>query len=621
MHVDVCYTHYGHDKELQHLRISNAKRRDIAVKIREGIHRDRILDDVRQSVAESLHRHHLLERKDITNIQKSYGLDKVRRHMNDQQSVLAWIEEWKQDEETNPILFYKLQGKKAPEGYDFCDEDFFIVMQTPLQKHMLQQFGANGVCCDSTHGTNAYDFSLTTLLVSDEFGKGFPVAWCLSNHEDFTTMLTFFNEVKKNCGVQHSKFFMSDMAPQFYNAWVASMGEPRPKKLVCTWHVDKAWRSELKIKIGDTALEAEIYKMLRMVLEQTSTRLFQDCVGALLAKLSSDLKMKEFHDYFVQDWLQNKEIWAYCSRIGLGINTNMFTEAFHRVFKRLYLGGKVNKRVDSCLVNLLKFARDQCFGRVIQLTKGKANYRITQIEKRHRRSQSIPLTNVELSSEGLWKVTSLDEKNIYEVQRIHSKCPKNPSCRLTCRDCQICIHQYVCNCPDSLILHTLCKHIHLVERYRKREPNDLTIETDDENVDGDDNSYNLEEINRLRSFAQSDDKVDLLSIRNRVTRKISNLLSEASRSKDPTNLLQLEKQINSAHSLFLSVEKNNTAPEVINMSDKARATPANKNMEKQLRFFSTKKKRKNVKKIRFAKPTKEEKEQFLDDYKEKSKYM
>ena len=231
------------------------------------------------------------------------------------------------------------------------------------------------------------------------------------------------------------------------------------------------------------------------------------------------------------------------------------------------------------------------------------------------------MINVELSSEGLWKVTSLDEKNIYEVQRIHSKCPKNPSCRLTCRDCQICIHQYVCNCPDSLILHTLCKHIHLVERYRKREPNDLTIETDDENVDGDDNSYNLEEINRLRSFAQSDDKVDFLSIRNRVTRKISNLLSEASRSKDLTNLLQLGKQINSAHSLFLSVEKNNTAPEVINMSDKARATPANKNMEKQLRFFSTKKKSKNVKKIRFAKPTKEEKEQFLDDYKEKSKYM
>ena len=490
-------------------------------------------------------------------------------------------------------------------------------MQTPLQKHMLQQFGSNGVCCDSTHGTNAYDFSLTTVLVADEFGKGFPVAWCLSNHEDFTTMLIFFNEVKKNCGVQNSKFFMSDMAPQFYNAWVASMGEPRPKKLVCTWHVDKVWRAELMKKIGDTALEAEVYKMLRMVLEQTSTRLFQDCAGALLAKLSSDPKMKDFHDYFVQDWLQNKEIWAFCHGLGLGINTNMFTEAFHRVFKRLYLKGKVNKRVDSCLVNLLKFARDQCFGRVIQLTKGKANYRITEIEERHRRSQSLPLANVEMSSEKVWNVTSLDEKNVYEVQRIHSKCPKNPSCRLSCRECQICIHQYVCNCPDSLILHTLCKHIYFVERYRTRESNELTVEADDGHVGSDDNSYELEEINRLRSFAQSVDKVDVVSIRNRVTRKISNLLGSASQSNNPTNLLQLEKHINSAHNLFLSLEENTTAPQIMNMSDELRAAPANKNMEKQLRFHSTKKKRKNDKKVRFVKPTREEKEQFLDDYRGK----
>ena len=34
----------------------------------------------------------------------------------------------------------------------------------------------------------------------------------------------------------------------------------------------------------------------------------------------------------------------------------------------------------------------------------------------------------------------------------------------------------------------------------------------DDNADGDDNSYDIEEINRLGSFAQSDDKVDLLSI-------------------------------------------------------------------------------------------------------------
>jgi len=45
----------------------------------------------------------------------------------------------------------------------------------------------------------------------------------------------------------------------------------------------------------------------------------------------------------------------------MGINTNMFSEAFHRVFKRVYLGGKVGKRIDCCLVNLVKFSRDKAF--------------------------------------------------------------------------------------------------------------------------------------------------------------------------------------------------------------------------------------------------------------------
>jgi hypothetical protein len=81
--------------------------------------------------------------------------------------------------------------------------------------------------------------------VIDDFGQGIPVAFCLSNHEDFTSMVIFFNEIKKRCGNIESQYFMSDMANQYYNAWVAVMNEsPRPKKLLCTWHVNKAWKGE-----------------------------------------------------------------------------------------------------------------------------------------------------------------------------------------------------------------------------------------------------------------------------------------------------------------------------------------------------------------------------------------
>ena len=48
----------------------------------------------------------------------------------------------------------------------------------------------------------------------DEYGEGFPVAWCIVNHKDFTTMCTFFREVKKNAGTISSSWFMSDIAAQ-----------------------------------------------------------------------------------------------------------------------------------------------------------------------------------------------------------------------------------------------------------------------------------------------------------------------------------------------------------------------------------------------------------------------
>jgi len=37
---------------------------------------------------------------------------------------------------------------------------------------------------------------------------------------------------------------MTDDAPAFYNAWVATMG-PVEHRLLCTWHVDKNWRQNV----------------------------------------------------------------------------------------------------------------------------------------------------------------------------------------------------------------------------------------------------------------------------------------------------------------------------------------------------------------------------------------
>ena len=112
--VEVCYTHYGHQKELQHIWLSKAGRQEIAAKLQRGESKEQILDDIRNSLGASLSCHHIVESRDILNIKKEFGLNEVQHHDNDQQSVFAWIKEW-ETSDSNPVLFYKLQGEECPD--------------------------------------------------------------------------------------------------------------------------------------------------------------------------------------------------------------------------------------------------------------------------------------------------------------------------------------------------------------------------------------------------------------------------------------------------------------------------------------------------------------------------
>ena len=56
------------------------------------------------------------------------------------------------------------------------------------------------VAIDSTHGTNAYNFQLTTVMVIDDHGEGYPAAFCYSNRVDEVAMALFFTAIKNALG-------------------------------------------------------------------------------------------------------------------------------------------------------------------------------------------------------------------------------------------------------------------------------------------------------------------------------------------------------------------------------------------------------------------------------------
>ena len=608
VHVEACHTHHGHAMELQHIWLSKQGRQEIATKIQQGVSADKILDDIRQSMPDTLHRHHILDKKDISNIQQAYGLKNLQRHANDQQSVLAWIQEWKSSPDTNPILYYKMQGEED-ENLPLQKEDFMVIVQSTIQRNMLQKFGAKGVCIDSTHGTTGYDFYLTTLMVIDEFGSGFPVAWCLSNHEDTTFMSVFFEAIKRNSGQVTANWFMSDLANQYYNAWVGVM-KHHPTKLLCTWHVDKAWRENIREKIKDVAVQTEVYKMLRTVLEETSEATFDDVLTKMLTQLQSDDKTTAFQRYFSSEWVPKAHEWAFCYRCGLGINTNMYVEAFHRTFKHNYLKGKFNKRVDTCLLNLLKFIRDKTYERTIKLPKGKLTTRIREIQIRHAAASRMKVEDVKSKGRGEWEVKSEDGKRDYNVQQVNEVCPES-NCSLKCHSCNnTCPHTFSCTCIDSLMHGTVCKHVHQVSM--------LLAESDHTKFES---SFNPSPVNNMpdnanevemlvKEMNQNTTQSSVAALQVKVKSKLLQLITNVENCTNKEALQELDKGLSAKIFRFESMLQQPT-PATIALKENG---PANKNLERQRRFFfSTKKKRKRQENIRYSKPTQEEKENMFQN--------
>ena len=78
-----------------------------------------------------------MEKKDLLNIERAFGLKDFQRHINDQDSVLAWITEWEQSADTNPILFCKFQDEMV-EGYDLSKEDFVLIIESFSKAHALE---------------------------------------------------------------------------------------------------------------------------------------------------------------------------------------------------------------------------------------------------------------------------------------------------------------------------------------------------------------------------------------------------------------------------------------------------------------------------------------------------
>jgi MULE transposase domain len=527
-------------------------------------------------------------RRDVHNIKTTFNVGCVRKHSDDHTSVDVWVEELNAMGDDSPVLLYKPQGvSSSVECTGLLPQDFIICLQTITQRRFMLQFGTEKtVCLDATHGTNQYDFNMVTLMVIDDYGEGNPVAFMVCNREDETALNCFFSAIKARLpdGTDFTaNRVMTDDASQYYNAWASVFG-PADKNL-CTWHVDRAWRRAIKEHVVDPADQAEVYHMLRSLLQELNKEEFNICLEAFICKLQ--IQWPRFAQYFTSTYGNRVSQWAYCYRIGTEANTNMYVESFHSVLKSAYMERKVNRRIDSLLVILFRIARDKAVERLIKMEKNSVSHKITEITKRH----VILISELPESTGGGWLIPSESSgPHAYFVAPAKDSC----ECSMRCKNCQCCPHMYNCSCVDFAVHHTVCKHVHAVHELRRRHIDDTRMDDTvaitnpsspgEEIADGETPCAPLTGIPAVDAPAPDRHNAELL--RKAIFSKCQRIMASSNLCDDRAALHCVLSHVSAADASLRAMAKARPRGLVT-----ARKIPANKKLDTQRRFHSTKVKR------------------------------
>ena len=236
---------------------------------------------------------------------------------------------------------------------------------------------------------------------------------CSCNHSGYVlcTGQEFLKAIRERTGPLQTCWFMSDDANQYFNAWKGVFHDKETKKLLCAWHVDRAWRTALNQHVNTKQSRIEIYHQLRILLMENEEAQFRNCLSE----------------------------WASYFRIGSVVNTNMFLESFHRTLKVVYLQHKHNRRIDYLLHTLLKIARDKVFEQLTKLEKGKFTHRVSEINKRQKEAQRMEslMELVHAVDDNTWSIPSARDGSVkYTIKQTTETC----DCKLRCSTCATCIH-------------------------------------------------------------------------------------------------------------------------------------------------------------------------------------
>ena len=95
-------------------------------------------------------------------------------------------------------------------------------------------------------------------------------------------LIQFFRAIEKRVGSINPQCFITDDAEQYHNAWKEFFGESNTRKILCAWHVHRAWRKALLQHIGERENQVHVYHQLRLLFTETEDSQFRVILQEIL---------------------------------------------------------------------------------------------------------------------------------------------------------------------------------------------------------------------------------------------------------------------------------------------------------------------------------------------------
>ncbi|XP_057292978.1 uncharacterized protein LOC130621667 isoform X2 [Hydractinia symbiolongicarpus] len=387
------------------------------------------------------------------------------------------------DETYNPVLLYKDQGCNVEIGPEEIDQitgahDLLLIgIQTKEQKDVFIKNGHKIVFIDITETLITPTQYLITVKVLDEYNKGYPVAYLISNSRDETILFYFFRELQVRVQDTDLKVtaVMTENSCNEYYAFRSVFGDD-VKHLLCKWNLHRAWCQKIHEECaGDEALQQELYFIFVTMLEEVDLAKFESIATEFVNNYQS--RCANFITFFMSNYLSQPEVWASCYRNNPYADCDeiLYGDRLHDRIKREIKNNHKVKAIDDILDLILKFEHEDYFNRGLNLMLNPPEPMLVISE--HIAGMKIKNASVveNYSTDNRWlvKTTKRDPADLQSIKEeafiVTWKadiCEKD-FCRERCLKLAcfgLCGHLYHCSCDTETV--TPCRHVHKVHSMR-----------------------------------------------------------------------------------------------------------------------------------------------------------